>query len=213
MLEDLTNQPLLIGFGTSLGLILAIGAQNAFVLRCGLRRQHVFWVCSLCAFSDALLIAIGVNGLGWLSTAVPWLEWVALPLGIVFLMTYSALRLRAFYVMKYQDIKTQDTLPSLSQTVLITLTFTWLNPHVYVDTIFLVGAVALPYKQAGQGLEFTLGAISASVLFFFSLGYASRWLAPLFETPQRWRFVELAIGLLMLLIAGHLGLLLYNKLS
>ncbi|MEA4839165.1 MAG: LysE/ArgO family amino acid transporter [Rhodospirillaceae bacterium] len=181
------------------GLIVAIGAQNAFVLRQGLRGEHVLPVCLVCAGSDAILVAAGVAGLGYLTTKIPGLEIVARYGGAAFLLAYAVLRLRS--ALKGQaglapDRNQQGS--GLGQTLGVCLLFTWANPHVYLDSVILVGSVSTRY--AGQEIAFALGAISASFLFFFALGYGAALLRPLFARPLSWRILDGAIALLMTMI-------------
>lgn len=189
------------GFGLGLSLIMAVGAQNAFVLRQGIRRSHVLAVCLTCALSDAILIAAGVAGFGRLTQAAPWIEPVMRWGGAAFLVVYgarsflSAWRGGAVLVAEGQGGE------ALGPVLLTCLALTWLNPHVYLDTVVLLGAVAAQYEDR---LGFALGAMTASVVFFFTLGYGARRLAPLFARPQAWRVLDFAVGLLMWTIAASL---------
>ncbi|MCV6585177.1 MAG: LysE/ArgO family amino acid transporter [Marinibacterium sp.] len=184
----------LAGFALGLGLILAIGAQNAFVLRQGLRRSHVFAVCLTCALSDAILIAVGVAGFGALAHHVPWLETVMRIGGALFLLWYGVRALRSAWrggaVMTLQDSAPE----ALGPVLLTVLALTWLNPHVYLDTVMLLGSIAAQYDARGI---FAAGAITASFVFFFSFGYGARLLAPAFARSRTWQLLDLAIGLLM----------------
>jgi L-lysine exporter family protein LysE/ArgO len=193
----------LTGFGTSFSLILAIGAQNAFVLRQGLIRAHVFWVCLICALSDAALIAVGIAGIGSLSTAAPWaiaaLTWG----GAVFLVIYGALSLgRAFHpgALRAADQGTG----SLRAALLTCLALTWLNPHVYLDTVGLIGAISTGFPGFDGKLAFATGATLASFTFFFSIGYGARLLAPVFARPRAWAVLDILIALVMWSIAATL---------
>lgn len=188
------------GFALGLSLILAIGAQNAFVLRQGVRRSHVFAVCLTCALSDALLIAAGVAGFGTLAEAVPGLEvWMRL-FGAAFLIWYGA---RAFLSAWRggQAMSSGGEAQSLRAALLTCLALTWLNPHVYLDTVVLLGNIASQYDDK-RG--FALGAMTASFVFFFSLGYGARMLAPVFARPAAWRALDTGVGLVMWAIAGML---------
>ncbi len=186
------------GFGLGFSLILAIGAQNAFVLRQGLRREHVFAVSLTCALSDALLIAAGVSGFGALAEAVPWLENVMRYGGAAFLFFYGA---RAF-LSAWRGGETLDAADtaraSLRNALLTCLALTWLNPHVYLDTVVLLGSVSAQYENK---LMFALGAMTASFVFFFSLGYGARLLRPLFARPLSWRVLDVLVGTVMWAIA------------
>jgi L-lysine exporter family protein LysE/ArgO len=190
------------GFGLSFSLILAIGAQNAFVLRQGLRRSHVFAVCLTCAFSDALLIAAGVAGFGWLAETAPWIQPLFRWGGAAFLVIYGAVAFRnAFRGGESLEAKGQGG-QSLRSVLLTCLALTWLNPHVYLDTLVLIGSVSTEYP--GQSFAFGAGAVSASFVFFFSLGYGARALAPFFEQPVAWRVLDACVGLVMWAIAAGL---------
>lgn len=188
------------GFALGFSLILAIGAQNAFVLKQGLRRAHVFAVCLTCALSDAILIVAGVAGFGWLSTSVVWLADVMRWGGALFLLAYGALSFRAAYK-GGQVLEADGQSGSLAKALGTCLALTWLNPHVYLDTVALLGSVSAQYQDR---IGFGLGAITASFVFFFSLGYGARFLAPLFARPQAWRALDVVIGCVMWAIAFSL---------
>ncbi|MEQ6202512.1 LysE/ArgO family amino acid transporter [Sulfitobacter sp. HNIBRBA2951] len=192
------------GFLLSLSLIVAIGAQNAFVLRQGLRREHVFWVCLTCGVSDALLIAAGVAGFGALAEAVPWFETVMRYGGAAFLIVYGFMNAKsAWRGGSTLEAARADPKP-LGQTLLILLTITFLNPHVYLDTLVLIGSISAQYDDR---LAFGAGAVLASITFFFALGYGARLLEPLFANPVSWRILDGGIALTMWAIAASLLLL------
>lgn len=195
---------LLSGFLLSLSLILAIGAQNAFVLRQGLRGEHVFVVCAVCAASDAVLIAAGVAGFGALVMAVPWLAPVMRFGGATFLLFYGLRSVWSAWHNHGALNPADDVGKSLSATLITCLAFTWLNPHVYLDTVVLLGSVSTRY--AGQRLAFAVGAMAASLVFFFALGYGARLLRPLFANPRAWQVLDGSIGLTMLGLAAKLAL-------
>lgn len=190
----------LAGYGLAFSLILAIGAQNAFVLRVGLRRQHVFVICLICALSDALLIAAGVAGFGALTQALPGLEQAMRIFGAGFLLWYGA---RSFLSAWRGGaaLRAEGSDVSLRRLVLTCLALTWLNPHVYLDTVVLIGAVSAKYQNQ---VAFALGATTASFTFFFALGYGARFLSPLFARPRVWQVLDAAIGALMWIIAASL---------
>ncbi len=195
----------LTGFFTGLSLILAIGAQNAFVLRQGLMRQHVFALALFCAASDALLVAAGVAGFGALTTA-----WPALPLymslaGAAFLAAYGLSRLRAAWIGGHALAEGGEA-RALSKTLAIAAAFTWLNPHVYLDTLGLLGAVSTGFAALDDKIAFGVGAVTASFVFFFSLGYGARLLAPVMRSPRAWQVLDALIGLTMLALAAKLVL-------
>jgi L-lysine exporter family protein LysE/ArgO len=187
------------GFLLGLSLIVAIGAQNAFVLRQGLRREHVFAICAACAGSDALLILAGVAGFGALVNAVPWLAPVMRFGGAAFLFGYALRSLWSAWRHHGALDPAHDEPRSLGVTLMMCLAFTWLNPHVYLDTLVLLGSVSTRYGD--QRFIFALGAMSASCLFFFSLGYGARLLRPLFANPKAWRVLDVVIGITMALLA------------
>ena len=191
-----------IGFALGLSLIVAIGAQNAFVLRQGLRREHVFWVCLICALSDAALIIFGVTGFQVVTGKFEWLTPALRYGGAAFLICYG---LRCFYsaLRSTDGLKAAEDRPaSLKRTLAVCLMLTWLNPHVYLDTVVMLGLLSAGYP--GREVYFALGAMSASFIFFFTLGYGARLLRPVFERPRNWRIFETLIGLLMLFLAAKL---------
>ncbi len=191
------------GMMIGLGLIVAIGAQNAFVLRQGLRDEHVFAVCLTCAVSDAALIVLGVTGFGSIAMALPWLDPVMRWCGAAFLAWYGAKSLRA--ALGSTEALTADPAAKprgLLRTLLACLAITWLNPHVYLDTVVLLGTVSTQFP--GWEASFAAGAILGSLLFFFALGYGAGWLRPLFARPSAWRVLEGAIAVVMWSIAFKL---------
>jgi L-lysine exporter family protein LysE/ArgO len=189
------------GFAMLLSLIIAIGAQNVFVLRQGLRREHVLLVVAICALSDAVLIAAGVGGLGVLVRSVPGFVDRARGVGAVFLLGYAALTLRR--VVR----PVADAVPELTggrgtgvlAVAGTTLALTWLNPHVYLDTVLLLGSVA--QTQGEDRWAFALGAMVGSVLWFGALGFGARLLAPVLRTPRAWRVLDGVVVTLMVLCA------------
>lgn len=183
------------GFFLGLSLIVAIGAQNAFVLRQGLRRSHVLAICLACAASDAALIAAGVGGLGKAIAALPWLTPLMRYGGAAFLAFYGLRSLRAALGGNAALKPEGEVEESLAAALFTCLALTWLNPHVYLDTVVLLGSISTQYP--GQGLAFGLGATTASFLFFFSLGYGARYLRPLFARPAAWRILDGLIALVM----------------
>ncbi len=192
------------GFGLGFGLILAIGAQNAFVLRQGLRREHVLAVCLACALSDAVLIAAGVAGMGWIAEALPWLRPVMTWGGAAFLAVYGGLSFRRALGPPEALEAARSGSAGLGRTLLTCLALTWLNPHVYLDTLILLGSVATEFGAARP--VFGLGAMTASFVFFFALGYGARLLAPVFARPAAWRGLDGLVGVVMWAIAARLAL-------
>lgn len=191
------------GFFLGLSLIIAIGAQNAFILRQGLLRQHVFILCLICALSDALLIAAGVAGLGTLIASSPRLITVVTIGGALFLFTYAGIAFRrAWRPQALHAAKTGEG--SLKAAVAACLAFTFLNPHVYLDTVVLLGSLSAQFEGRAR-LVYGLGACIASFVWFFGLGYGARLLQPVFARPAAWRVLDILIGLVMTAIG--LGLL------
>lgn len=191
------------GFATAFSLILAIGAQNAFVLRQGLRNSHVFWVCLTCAASDAILITLGVTGFGVMVAAFPALPTILLWGGALFLIVYGFTRFRAAF-QNQDSMSITGEIQPLWPTILTTLAFTWLNPHVYLDTVGLIGAISTNYPPLVPKLAFGIGAVTASFVFFFSLGYGARLLAPRMQNPRTWFWLDIVIGMVMWALAALL---------
>ena len=190
------------GLLLGLSLILAIGAQNAFILKQGLRREHVFILCTICALSDALLITLGVFGFAWIAAQLPAIESAARYGGAAFLCFYGA---RSFHAAFRSNATLEADATSgtpLATAVLACLAFTWLNPHVYLYTLVLLGSVSSQFPDEQR--QFALGATSASFLFFFTLGYGARLLAPIFKRPGAWRVLEFLIGCVMWTLAFSL---------
>ena len=193
----------LFGFATSLSLIVAIGAQNAFVLRQGIRNEHVLPVVILCAVSDLVLIMAGVAGVGALVTAHPQLLTVARYGGAVFLVGYGLLAARR--ALRPTTLTPSDAGPASLKSVLLTcLALTFLNPHVYLDTVVLLGTLAS--QQGDARWRFGAGAAAASLVWFFGLGFGARRLAGLFAKPSTWRVLDGVIALTMIGLGVSLAL-------
>lgn len=192
------------GLLTGLTLIVAIGSQNAYVLRLGLvaPRTTVAAVAAFCALSDAALIAVGVAGVGALSTLAPWALTLLRLGGVAFLVVYGVLSLRRALSPGAGLEAAKQSTPRVGAAVATVAAFTWLNPHVYLDTILFLGSVG-----AGFGVQrwwFAAGAICASVLWFFSLGFGARLLRPIFAKAWTWRILDGLIALIMFGIAASL---------
>ncbi|QNE19743.1 amino acid transporter [Kribbella qitaiheensis] len=191
--------PLLAGFATSLSLIVAIGAQNAFVLRQGLRGEHILPVVLTCAVSDALLISGGIAGLGALIESSPTALNIAKYGGAAFLFTYAVIAARRAF--NPGAMSPADHAPAALRSVVLTcLGFTYLNPHVYLDTVVLLGSLANQRGTDGRWL-YGLGAVAASFGWFFALGYLARKLGPIFARPRAWQFLDGGIALVMATLA------------
>ena len=190
-------QGLLVG----LSLIVAIGAQNAFVLKQGLRQEHVFWICLSCAMSDSILIVLGVIGFATVLHHYPEIIQLAKWGGALFLVWYG-------YMHAKQALRGQSAIAlnsagvqGLKQLIFISLSLTWLNPHVYLDTVILLGSISAQFEHVAY---FATGAITASWLFFFALGYGARVLTPVFKSPKAWQILDGLIALVMWSIAWSL---------
>lgn len=221
---------LIAGFGLGLSLIVAIGAQNLFVLRQGIRREHALAVAAVCAISDALLIVLGVSGLGLVLQSAPWLVDVVRWAGFAFLLVYGLLAARRALRPSGTALRVTDgeapeaggeepvtgggdagaaasgtavaTRSRLLPVLLTCLALTWLNPHVYLDTVFLLGSVASTH---GDGRWwFAAGAAVASVVWFFSLAVGARYLGRWLSTPRAWRILDGVIAVVMIAIAMSL---------
>jgi L-lysine exporter family protein LysE/ArgO len=197
-------QVFLAGFLSGLGLIAAIGAQNAFVLRQGILRSHVALVVTICALSDAILVAVGVAGAQGLAQNYPWVQSVMLWAGVAFLFVYGALRFRAAWVGGQGLEAGQGAAQSAGKVALTCMAFTWLNPHVWLDTVALLGSLSAQYAPAHW--TFGAGAMTASLVFFSALGFGARYLAPVLRRPRAWVWLEAGIGLVMWAIALKLML-------
>lgn len=237
--------PVLAGFGLGLSLIVAIGAQNLFVLRQGLRREHVFVVAAICAVSDAVLIVLGVSGVGFVLQAVPWLIDAVRWAGAAFLIVYGLLAAKRAWrpsgtvldadggrdagvgvggadviggdaasvdsTSRKTDASARRSAgvqavarPALLPVVLTCLALTWLNPHVYLDTVFLLGTVANTHGDARW--LFAVGAMTASVVWFFGLAFGARYLSRWLSTPRAWRILDGAIAVVMIALGISLVL-------
>jgi L-lysine exporter family protein LysE/ArgO len=194
---------LVAGLLTGLSLIVAIGAQNAFVLRQGLIRQFVGPVVAICAVSDLVLITAGVAGIGAIVQHAPTALTVVRWLGVAFLTAYG---LRSLWRSRHAGAlaATGEEEPRLRGAVLQATALTWLNPHVYLDTVLLVGSIAAHHGPTGRWW-FAVGACTGSILWFSGLGYGARLLSPVLTRPRAWQVLDVLIGLTMLAIAWSLA--------
>jgi L-lysine exporter family protein LysE/ArgO len=192
------------GLLTGLSLIVAIGAQNAYVLRQGIRRRFVGPVVAVCAVSDLVLILAGVTGIGTVVERAAWVLDVVRWLGVAFLVWYAVGSLRralhpGALTAAAEDVDTRRRV--LGRAVALT----WLNPHVYLDTVLLLGSIANTHGSGGRWV-FAAGAGAASILWFTGLGYGARALAPLLARPRAWQVLDVLIAVTMLAIAAKLAL-------
>ncbi|MAD42119.1 MAG: amino acid transporter [Arcobacter sp.] len=188
------------GFVVTFSLIVAIGAQNAYILKLGLLRQYVGIAVTLCILFDTLLISAGVLGLGFFIKGNQLLINSIAIFGIVFLTFYAFLSFKS--ALKNESIQIDDQVKTnpLGKVISMLLVFTFLNPHTYLDTILLIGGIGANLNDDLK-LYFLLGAISGSSLWFISLGYGARLLIPLFKKPITWKILDISIGIIMLIIA------------
>jgi L-lysine exporter family protein LysE/ArgO len=196
----MTASSALAGFSLGLTLIVAIGAQNAFVLRQGLERRHVGLVVAFCALADALLMSAGVAGLAALIGQAPRLTQALALFGVLFLAAYGLRALQR--ALRPAVLRAAAAAPaSRAQTLAQVAGFTLLNPHVYLDTVLLVGSVGA--QQAAKA-SFVAGAVVSSVVWFSALGWGARLLAPWFAKPRAWQWLDALIGITMLVLAASL---------
>lgn len=193
----------LSGLGTGLSLIVAIGAQNAFVLRQGLVRRFVFPVVAICALSDLILIVLGVSGIGLVVQKFPAVLEVFRYAGALFLLCYGISALMRSFKNTGSLQAASDSGQTLKGAVAACLAFTFLNPHVYLDTMILIGSIASSFGE--EKWCFAAGAGSASVLWFTALGYGARLLTPVFKKPAAWKVLDFVIGITMLALAAMLA--------
>ena len=203
-MERMTNMfaPFLSGFLLSAALIMAIGAQHLFVLRRGLKREHVGPVVLFCGSADALLIVAGVAGVGAFLAAVPQLTLFLTIGGAAFLGWYGFKALRRMAAPETMAVASNGSI-SLGGAIAATAGFTFLNPHVYLDTVLLMGAAGSAQPAALRPI-FVAGAVSASFTWFAALGYGARLLVPLFARPMAWRVLDAIVGIIMLSLATSL---------
>jgi L-lysine exporter family protein LysE/ArgO len=186
------------GFLAGLSLIIAIGAQNAFVIRQGLTKKHVLLVVAICALSDAVLIFFGIGGLGAIIQGLPWLLEVIRWFGVVYLAWFGIKSLRSAFKNQILDASGVQS-GTASKVVLTVLGFTWLNPHVYLDTVILLGSIG---NQFGDGKWiFATGASVASVLWFSAIGFGAKAASGVMRKPSFWKVLDIVIAVVMFSIA------------
>jgi len=195
----------LTGFFLGLSLIVAIGAQNTFVLRQGIIGQHIFFVALFCALSDALLIIIGIAGISFLlNNFISQISNVLFGFSALWITGYGVLRLRSAFktdeLIKFEASTSKNILP----TIFIAAVLTFANPHVYLDTMILIGSISQQFSGYNK-ISYALGACLASFIFFFSLSYGAKFLAPLMQRPHSWRVLDSIIALIMFTIAFKLA--------
>lgn len=189
------------GFLAGLSLIVAIGAQNAFVIRQGLTRQHVFVVVAICALCDALLIALGIAGLGAIIQGLPWLLEIVRWFGVLYLSWFGIKSVRSAFKNEVMDASGAQT-TSLAKVVGAVLGFTLLNPHVYLDTVILLGSIS---NQFADKWAFGFGAMTASAVWFSSIGFGAKAASRFMSKPIFWRVLDSLIAVIMFSIALFLA--------
>lgn len=191
------------GLALGAGLIVAIGAQNAYLLSRALRNQHQYAVALFCSITDASLICLGIFGMGYLVHALPdlllWISWG----GVVFLFIYGALSFKSAAENHYMEVDYSRSEYSLIKVLTVAASVSLLNPHVYLDTVILLGGISSQYLGS-EKLWFGFGAVTASFIWFFGLAWGARWLMPVFKNPMAWRILDSLIGIIMWSIAAGL---------
>lgn len=193
------------GFIVCFGLIVSIGAQNAFLLKQGILKQHVFWVASLCFLGDVFLMTLGVLGLGSIVANLPTLSLVITLLGAFFLFTYGSRLFISIFKSSEALTASNENATSLKKALMITFAITFLNPHVYIDTVVILGGIGGNVDFIGK-MEFLAGALSCSFLWFFGVGYGAGFLSPYFEKRRTWQILDFITGVTMYVIAISLVL-------
>jgi L-lysine exporter family protein LysE/ArgO len=198
-------EPLLIGFFLGLSLIIAIGAQNTFLLRQGILRQHVFYAALFCSIADTFLIILGIGGISYFfNDFVSEHSKVIFGIASLWLFIYGLFRIRSAFKSNSSIINSTHESSSLLTTISIVSILTFANPHVYLDTMILIGSIS----QQFQGLNrayFAFGACSASFVWFFAIAYGAKLLTPIMQKPRHWRILDSLIAIIMFIIAINLA--------
>tara|TARA_Y100000768_G_C23722864_1_gene561180 strand:+ start:87 stop:692 length:606 start_codon:yes stop_codon:yes gene_type:complete len=192
------NTAFLSGFLLSLSLILAIGPQNAFVLRQGLLKQHVLPIALFCTLSDIILILLGIFGFGSIISNFDNFSQYMFAIGGVWLSGYGFLRLKGAYLADSFLEASNEKESNLKLVLINCAVLTWFNPHVYIDTLILIGTVSIRFEDS---LHFGLGACLASVIFFFSLAFGARFLSPYMSSKKAWQILDLVIASIMFILS------------
>jgi L-lysine exporter family protein LysE/ArgO len=193
------------GFFLGLSLIVAIGAQNAFVLRQGILRKHVFYIALFCALSDSILIIIGVLGISYfLNDFIREFERFIFGFSALWLVVYGFLRILSAIRLKSSLIDNNSNSDNFLSAISIVAIFTFANPHVYLDTVILIGSISQQFMEMNR-IYFTVGACLASFVWFFTIAYGAKLLTPIMKKPSHWRIFDLLIALIMFVIAFNLA--------
>ena len=193
------------GFLLGLSLIVAIGAQNAFVIRQGILRQHIFYTALFCSISDALLIIVGIAGISYFLNDL-FFEYSKIIYGIsaIWLFAYGFMRIQSAFKSKSMELSNDSKQKSLLNSISIIAALTYLNPHVYLDTVILIGSVSQQFSEINR-IYFAVGACFASFVWFFGIAYGAKLLAPMMQKPSHWRILDSLIALIMFVIAINLA--------
>ena len=195
----------LTGFFLGLSLIVAIGAQNAFVIRSGILRNHIFYIALFCAISDSLLIIIGIAGISFfLKDFIDEFSNLIFGFSALWLFSYGLLRIRSALINNYITVDNNSKSSSLLKAISIVAIFTFVNPHVYLDTMILIGSISQQFLDTNR-IYFAIGACTASFIWFFSIAYGAKLLTPIMQKPSHWRNLDLLIALIMFVIAFNLA--------
>lgn len=195
---------ILKGFTVTFSLIVAIGAQNAFVLKQGLKKEYIFSIVAICIFIDILLISSGVFGIGYLVSKNPSILKVIAIIGMLFLTFYGLTCLKSAFKNEHLDIAKEKKKKSFKEIFVLLMLFSLLNPHTYLDTILLIGGIGASYTILNDKLCFLLGSLIASTVWFVSLGFGSRFLIPIFQKNITWKILDICIAIMMFSIAFSL---------
>ena len=195
----------LTGLFLGLSLIVAIGAQNAFVIRSGILRNHIFYIALFCAISDSLLIIIGIAGISFfLKDFMNEFSNIIFGFSALWLFSYGLLRIRSALINNYITVDNNSKSSSLLKAISIVAVFTFVNPHVYLDTMILIGSISQQFLDTNR-IYFAIGACTASFIWFFSIAYGAKLLTPIMQKPAHWRNLDLLIALIMFVIAFNLA--------
>ena len=195
----------LTGLFLGLSLIVAIGAQNAFVIRSGILRNHIFYIALFCAISDSLLIIIGIAGISFfLKDFMNEFSNIIFGFSALWLFSYGLLRIRSALINNYLTVDNNSKSSSLLKAISIVAVFTFVNPHVYLDTMILIGSISQQFLDTNR-IYFAIGACTASFIWFFSIAYGAKLLTPIMQKPSHWRNLDLLIALIMFVIAFNLA--------
>ena len=195
----------LTGLFLGLSLIVAIGAQNAFVIRSGILRNHIFYIALFCAISDSLLIILGIAGISFfLKDVMNEFSNIIFGFSALWLFSYGLLRIRSALINNYLTVDNNSKSSSLLKAISIVAVFTFVNPHVYLDTMILIGSISQQFLDTNR-IYFAIGACAASFIWFFSIAYGAKLLTPIMQKPSHWRNLDLLIALIMFVIAFNLA--------